>query len=92
MRTAWVEIGNIDDSPPELLRLVVSTGKTTVPDDALLNCLPDVLSVRSESFGRSSGWEKIQAEDRIERRFKTEKGEERVIYEEMGESIARHIW
>lgn len=92
MRTVWIEIKGIGSSPPELLRLNVNTRQTVLADIAQVDRLPDILSARSESFGRGAGWEKVQADDRIERRFKTEAGQERVVYEEIGESVARHIW
>ena len=92
MRTVWVEIGDIELSPLELLELIVNTQETMLGDNAQFTRLPDVLSARSESFGRGAWWEKIQAEDRIQRRFKTEAGHESLIFEEIGESIARHVW
>jgi hypothetical protein len=92
MRTVWVEIRDIESSPPELLRLIVNTQPTVQADSAQVDCLPDILSARSEFFGRGADWEKIQADNRVERRFKTEAGQDRVMYEETGESVARHIW
>lgn len=92
MRTVWVEIRDIQSSPLELLRLLVNTQQTVLADSAQFDRLPDVLSARSELFVRGADWEKIQADYRIERRFRTEAGQERVIYEDIGESVARHIW
>lgn len=92
MRSVWVEIGDLKSSPPTLLKLVVSTRQRLLAEDLQLDHLPEVLSGRSAPFGRCEGWEKTQAEGQVERRFTTEGGEDRIIYEETGESIARHVW
>ncbi len=92
MRTAWIEVQDMKHCPQELLQLVVTTQPTLVADKILLSDIPEVLSVRSDSFGRGRGWEKRQADSRTERRYMTSNGQGRIIHEEMGESIARHIW
>lgn len=92
MRSVWVEIGDMKSSPRALLKLVINTQQTLLGDNLQISQMPEVLSARSAPFGRGEGWEKIQAAGQVERRFTTEAGEERAIYEETGESIARHIW
>lgn len=92
MRSIWVEIGDMGLRPPALLKLVVNTQQTLLADDLQFSQMPEILSARSAPFGRGEGWKKIQVEGQIERRFTTEAGNERVIYEETGESIARHVW
>ena len=92
MRTVWIEIQNMRSCPSELLRLVVNTRPSLVADDLLLENMPEVFSARSSTFGRSRGSDIPQADNRIERRYRTSIGEERTLDEEMGESIARHIW
>ena len=88
MRTAWIELGKLPSRGPKFMRLLVSTQCTEVADTVLLNDLPEILSARSDTFG----WDDPQAGNKIERRYKTAQGEGRSIYEETGESIARHIW
>lgn len=92
MRVVWIEIQNIRNCQAELLHLLVNTQPTLVADDVLFADMPEVLSARSDSFGRESGWDKCQANDRIGRRYRTRSGPERMIYEDTSESIARHIW
>ena len=88
MRTAWIEVGKLPSRGTKFMRLLVSTQCTEVADTVLLNDLPEILSARSDTFG----WDNPQAGNKIERRYKTAQGEGRSIYEETGESIARHIW
>ena len=92
MRTVWIEIQGVGSSPLELLRLVVNSRPSLLADDISLESMPDVFSARSSSFGQINGGKMSQADNCIERRYKTGRGGERVIDEEIGESIARHIW
>ena len=52
--------------------------------------IPAIVSVWSASIDPKDG--KKEAEKRIERRFVSAEGRTTVIWEETGESIARHIW
>ena len=88
MRSVWIDIGTLAPRATKSMRLFVSSQCTVAADTVLLNELPEILSARSDAFG----WDHPQASDKIERRYKTAHGEERAIYEETGESIARHIW
>ena len=88
MRTAMIEIAGICASPPEPLQLVVNVQKTLAGDNLSLKQLPEVIGAWSEGFGRHEP----HAGNMIERRFVTETGYAQAIYEEIGESIARHIW
>ena len=92
MRTVWIEVPGIVESPPELLQLVVNTQPSWMANNAILDDIPKVLGARSNILGRGGDWENHQARDRIERRYKTTGGQERTVYEDTGESIARHIW
>lgn len=92
LRTLWIEIRNMEHCPPEPLQLVISTQPTLMADDVFFPNIPEVLSVRSDLFGRGNGWKKPQADNRVERRYRTNGGNERMVWEETGESIARHIW
>ena len=88
MRNVWIEIGNMQFKDTRTMRLLVSTQRTLVADTVLLSSFPEFLSVRCEIFEK----DKPQAGDKIERRYRTNLGNKRLIYEETGESIARHIW
>ena len=88
MRTLWIE--NIDAyaAPPKPLRLVVNSRRSREGSVVLLDDVPEVFAVWSDTFDR----DKNQAGSTVERRYRTNSGPERVIVEETGESIARHIW
>ena len=87
-RNVWIEIRKSHFNNTRSMRLLVSTRRTLAADTVLLSNLPEILSARTEVFGK----EKPQAGNRIERRYGTNLGNSRAIYEETGESIARHIW
>ena len=87
-RNVWIEIGKTQFKDTKTMRLLVSTQRTLAADTVLLSNLPEVFSVRCEIFGK----DKPQAGDKIERRYRTNPGNKRLIYEETGESIARHVW
>ena len=87
-RNVWIEIRKSHFNSTRSMRLLVSAQRTLAADTMLLSNLPEILSARSEVFGK----EKPQAGNRIERRYRTNLGNQRAIYEETGESIARHIW
>lgn len=87
-RNVWIEIRKSHFNDTKYMRLLVSTQRTLAADTVLLSDLPEILSARSEVFGK----EKPQAGNRIERRYRTNLGNSRAVYEETGESIARHIW
>ena len=88
MRTLWINIVNVDADPPVDLRLVVSSRQSNKGDSILVENIPEILSVWSDTFNRSNS----QAGSMIERRYRTVSTSERTIREETGESIARHIW
>ena len=87
-RNAWIEIRKTQFEDTGSMRLLVSTQSTSAADTVLLSNLPEILSARCEVFRK----EKPQAGDRVERRYRTSLGNQRAIYEDTGESIARHIW
>lgn len=91
MRTAWIEFKS-KSFPPGLLQLIVNARPSLSPDIVRPDDLPEVLSARIDVCrpGLSKG--DINAGRRIERRYRTYSEYETVIYEESGESIARHIW
>ena len=87
-RNVWIEIGKTQFKDTRTMRLLVSTQPTIAADTVLLSNLPEVFSVGCEIFWK----DKPQAGDNIERRYSTNLGNQRLIYEETGESIARHVW
>ena len=87
-RNMWIEIRKTQLEDKGSMRLLVSTQSTLAADTLLLRSLPEILSVRCEVFEK----EKPQAGDRVERRYRTSLGNQRAIYEDTGESIARHVW
>ena len=88
MRSVWVDFKNTHASPPEPLRLLVNPSRNRKANVVLLDNMPEVFGVWSDTFDR----DKNQAGSIVERRYRTDSGPERVIVEETGESIARHIW
>ena len=87
-RNVWIEIRKTRFKDTRPMRLLVSTQCTLAADTVFLSNLPEILSARCEVSEK----EKSQAGARIERRYRTNLGNQRAIYEETGESIARHIW
>ena len=87
-RNVWIEIRKTQSKDTRSMQLLVSTQRTLSGDTVLLSNLPEILSARCEVFGK----EGLQAGDKIERRYSTRLGNQRAIYEDTGESIARHIW
>lgn len=87
-RNVWIEIRKPHFKETGIMRLLVNTQRTLAADSVLLSSFPEVFSVRCEIFGK----DKPQAGDKVERRYRTNLGNKRLIYEETGESIARHIW
>jgi hypothetical protein len=88
MRSVWIEIGKLRNRESKFRRLLVHTQRTQAADTILIEHIPEVLSARSGTFSI----DRPLAGDKIERRYKTGQGDERSVYEETGESIARHIW
>ena len=87
MRSAWIEI-HVTLLPSKLLRLFVATKQSLSPRELRLECMPEVLCVRSDTFGRRQ----TDASRWIERRWRTPHNGDVSIYEETGESIACHVW
>lgn len=88
MRTLWIDIVNLDASPSVDLRLVVNSKQSKEGHSVLLETIPEILGVWSDTFDR----DKDQASNLVERRYKTDSGHDRAVLEETGESIARHLW
>lgn len=88
MRALWIDIVNLKAGPPLDLRLVVNSKQSKEGNDISLEHIPEILGVWSDTFD----WDKNQASNVVERRFRTDSGRERAVLEETGESIARHIW
>ena len=88
MRTLWIDIANVDADLPVDLRLVVNREMSVEGNRISVENMPEILGVWSDIFGKS----KSQAGGIIQRRYRTGLTVERVIIEETGESIARHIW
>ncbi|KAL9123969.1 MAG: hypothetical protein Q9217_006655 [Psora testacea] len=88
MRAVWVEITAVS---PTLIRdtpsLLVSSRRSTKADEIRMRHFPEVLSActRVTSSGEAFGV------GRLERKLRT-RSTELCIFEEMGESISRHIW
>ena len=88
MRTLWIDIANVDADLPVDLRLVVNCEMSVEGNRISVENMPEILGVWSDIFGKS----KSQAGGIIQRRYRTGLTVERIIIEETGESIARHIW
>ncbi|CAF9928577.1 MAG: hypothetical protein ALECFALPRED_004088 [Alectoria fallacina] len=88
MRNLWVDIVNLGAGPPVDLQLVVNSKQSREGVSVLLEDIPEILGVWSDTFD----WDKYQASNVVERRYRTDSGHERAVLEETGESIARHIW
>ena len=88
MRTVWITMERISLKVhwPVQLHIARSNARTDSPS---VETFPDVLSAWSESFGIGSN---TQASRRVERRFELTPGNMLRIYEDAGESIARHVW
>lgn len=88
MRTLWVDIVKADADPPVDLRLVVNSKRSTEGNNISVENIPEILGIWSDVFSK----DKNQAGSMIERRYRIDSGPVRVMMEETGESIARHIW
>ena len=87
-RNIWIEIKRLNFDSTKSMQLLINAEHTAAADLFLFENLPEIVSARSLPFE----WQISQAGNKIERRYKTQVGNERVIYEETGESIARHLW
>jgi len=87
-RNVWIEVKGVPSTKERRFQLIVNSKKTKEADNVSLSDLPEIVSARSDHFGRDTP----QAGNLVERRYRTESGYERSLYEESGESIARHIW
>jgi len=88
MRTLWVSFNDIPASSCRGgVRLLISSRRSVGPDEISLSNMPEVLSVRSQNFG----FEHSHGGSMVERSLQIG-GSVLHIYEESGESIARHIW
>ncbi len=88
MRTLWIIVERIllDIRWPVRLHI---TPSNTPAETSLLKNFPDVLSAWSNSFGIGLN---VEAGKRVERRLELTSDNILSIFEECGESIARHIW
>ena len=88
MRAAWVEI---TDVPSAFLKdtasLLVNFRRSIEADKICMKHVPDVLGARS----RINGLHEASYISRLERKLRTT-STELCIWEDVGESIARHIW
>ncbi|KAL2040153.1 hypothetical protein N7G274_007056 [Stereocaulon virgatum] len=88
MRSVSIEIGALRNCDSKLRRLLLNTQRTQAADTVLEKHIPEIFSARSGTFSM----DRPLAGDKIERRYKTGEDDERSVYEETGESIARHVW
>ena len=89
MRSLWINIDRLNTASTRVdLRLVVNTEQSKEGSSVCLGNMPEVLGVWSDTFD----WVENIASNMIERRYRTQYGREMAIFEETGESIARHIW
>ena len=87
MRVIWIEVDFVLSTlRTEAFTLLVSCRRNTDADEIAMESFPDIMSARSRVS--ISG---VPPVDKIERRLRTMR-EEIHIFEEMGESIARHLW
>ena len=87
MRTLRLETKFIPNCQSSV-KLLVSSWSEEGADDGLFGNVPEILSAWSESFGPNCP----EAGNKIGRHFITKVGSITTVYEETGESIARHIW
>ena len=87
-RALWIDIVNVDANLPVDLRLVVNSKMSNQGNHVLAENMPELLGVWSDTFDKK----KSQAGGMVERRYRTVSEHEKMIMEETGESIARHIW
>ena len=88
MRTLWIEMERIPIDVCCSIRLHIFGSNPLVGTSLLMN-FPDILSAWSQSFGIMAN---IEAGKRVERRLELSSGTSLSIFEDLGESIARHIW
>ena len=88
MRNLWIDIVIVDTNLPVDLRLVVNCETSVEGHCISVANMPEILGVWSDIFGKS----KSQAGGIVQRRYRTVSKIHKVIIEETGESIARHIW
>ena len=88
MRALWIDIVDVYANLPVDLRLVVNFEMGVQGNPISAEKMPEILGVWSDTFGKS----KSQAGGIIQRRYRTGPNPEKMIIEETGESIARHIW
>ena len=86
MRTLWIVMERIPLNVRWPVRLHICDPLTGTP---LLKNFPDIFSAWSESFGVVPNNE---AGGRVERRLKLSSDNPLSIFEDPGESIARHVW
>lgn len=91
MRTLWIEIGDIPIAAVwSSIRLLVTHKKSKDADSMSHENMPEILSAWSDRFGLADEPDS-NVRHKVERRLGTA-GSVISIYEECGESIARHIW
>lgn len=91
MRVMWIEIHDLPVAAVwSSIRLFVSHKKNNVADVISHANMPEILSAWSGRFGLADEHDP-QGRHKMERRLDTA-GSVMSIYEECGESIARHIW
>ena len=88
MRALWIELtlpGTIENSATTTL--LVSPRRTTDGDQLSINDMSEILSARCPIVP-SHG---VHGVDKVQRKLRTDKAKTD-IFEEIGESIARHVW
>lgn len=88
MRALWIVIELVPGDRPWPTRLHVTT-RAGIAKTITLSDIPDVLGAWSDHFDLHAHQE---ADKRVERRFNFVPDGPLSIFEETGESIARHIW
>jgi hypothetical protein len=88
MRTLWIIVERIPLNFQWPVQLHITPSKT-LADTPLLRNFPDILTAWSENFGIGLNFE---AGKRIERRLNLISDSMLSIFEDPGESIARHVW
>ena len=88
MRSLCINIDHVKTGIPVDLLLVVNSEQSREGCSVSLENIPEIFGVWSDTFD----WVENVASNMIERRYRTQYGKEMAIFEETGESIARHIW
>ncbi|MCJ1276720.1 hypothetical protein MMC21_004527 [Puttea exsequens] len=88
MRNVWIKIAGLPPSNGEDFQLTVATDCTQTRNQISLKNMPEIMTAQVEVPGNRD----LSTTSFLTRRYSTESGVHMHICEEIGESIARHVW